>query len=80
MKGIKIHGGALFVKRGLITLKLHNGKWGPSPIMLEVLEWDLRTEPPDSYDILYDGDLIALGDGIYEAANEEFDRLDKLIK
>ena len=61
MKGIKIHGGALFVKRGLITLKLHKGKWEPSPIMMEVLEWDLRTEPPETWDYIYDEDIASFG-------------------
>ena len=58
MKGIKLSHGAVFVYDGLFTVKLSKtGECGPSPIAYPVLEWDLRTEPPDTWDYIFESDL-----------------------
>jgi hypothetical protein len=63
MKAIQIAGAALFVSDGTLTVRLlPNGECGPSPIMYEVLEWDLRTEPPETWYHLSERELQALPD------------------
>ena len=66
MKGIQINGGAAFVELDGITVRIKNGKCELSPIMLPSLEWDLRTEPPHRWDYITEGDVRALGEGVYE--------------
>ena len=67
IRGIKINGGATFVKYGGYTFRLNTDMtWTVSPIQYEVLEWDLRTEPPDSYDSVYEADIRGMGNGVYE--------------
>lgn len=61
MKAIQIVNGALFVSDGTLTVRLSSdGACGPSPIMYEVLEWDLRTERPETWYHLSECELRAL--------------------
>lgn len=61
MKAIRIVNGALFVSDGTLTVRLlPSGECGPSPIMYEVLEWDLRTERPETWCYLSEGEICAL--------------------
>lgn len=61
MKAIQIVNGALFVSDGTLTVRLlSSGECGPSPVMYEVLEWDLRTERPETWHYLSEGELRAL--------------------
>jgi hypothetical protein len=58
MKGIRLSHGVIFATDGLITVRLSkDGECGASPIAYEVLEWDLRTEPPDTWDYIFESDL-----------------------
>lgn len=67
MKGIRLSNGEIFVSDGLITVKLSkDGECGASPIAYEVLEWDLRTEPPNSWEYVSEAELRALDDGGYD--------------
>ena len=65
MKGIQIIGGAAFVEHEGITVRILNGKCTLSPILLPSLEWDLRTEPPHTWDYLWEGDIRALGEDVF---------------
>ena len=65
MRGIQLAHGAIFVEKNGVTVRILNGKCELSPIMLPVLEWDLRTEPPDTWDYLTEGDVRGLGEDIY---------------
>ena len=65
MRGIKLKHGVVFMKRDLITIRYANGKWETSKIDLDVLEWDLRTESPDSYCEVDEADIKAMGDDVY---------------
>jgi hypothetical protein len=65
MKGIQIVGGATFVEHDGITVRLKNGKCELSPVMLPSLEWDLRTEPPHTWDYLLESDIRALGEDVF---------------
>ena len=61
MRGIKLERGATFVEhKGLTVRILRSGKIGVSPIMFAALEWDLRTEPPSTWEYLTEGDIRAL--------------------
>ena len=67
MRGIKIKNGALFVECGLSTYRYsERANWEVSSISYPALEWDLRTERPDSYELLSDGDIRTLGAEIFE--------------
>lgn len=67
MKGIRLSHGVIFATDGLITVRLSkDGVCGASPIAYEVLEWDLRTEPPESWEYLTEAELRALDDGGYD--------------
>lgn len=78
MKGIQIIGGAAFVEHEGITVRILNGKCTLSPILLPSLEWDLRTEPPHTWDYLCESDIRALGDGIYDEIIRTVDEVKKL--
>ena len=81
MKGIKLSHGAVFVYDGLFTVKLSkSGECGPSPITYQVLEWDLRTESPDSWEYLTEGDICGLADGGYDKICAAFEKIHKTLK
>jgi hypothetical protein len=44
-----------------------------------VLEWDLRTEPPDKWEYVSEAELRALPDGAYDRIAAVFDKVRKLI-
>ena len=67
MKGIVLSFGTVFVTDGIHTLrKTKTTDWQISPVSYQSIEWDLRTEPPDTWDYLTESDVIALPDGGYE--------------
>ena len=81
MKGIKLSHGAVFVYDGLFTVKLsRSGECGPSPVTYPVLEWDLRTEPPDSWEYLTEGDIRGLADGGYDKIFAAIEKIHKTLK
>ena len=66
MKGIQIHGGALFVEHEGVTVRVRaNGQCEVSPVLYMVLEWDLRTEPPDRWDYVTESDIRAMDNDVY---------------
>ena len=67
MKGIILSCGTVFVTDGLHTLrKTKSTDWQLSPILYQNVEWDLRTEQPDTWDYLTNSDIKGLPDGGYE--------------
>ena len=81
MKGIKLSHGVIFVTDGLHTVRLlKDGKCGVSPILYENLEWDLRTEPPSTYEYLTNGDIKDLPDGGYEKIKKVFQEIYKVLE
>ena len=73
MKGIRLSHGVVFVSDGLNTVRLlPDGECGASPITLPALEWDLRTEPPSSWDYLDENDIKNLPDNGYEKIEAAF--------
>jgi hypothetical protein len=80
MKGIKLSHGVIFATDGLITVRLSkSGECEVSPIEYEVLEWDLRTEPPEKWEYVSEAELRALPDGAYDRIAAVFDKVRKLI-
>ena len=65
MRGILLSHGVAFVERNGLTVRILGGKCEISPIMLPVLEWDLRTASPDTWDYMTEGDIRGLGDEVY---------------
>ena len=60
MRGIRLNHGVTFVECEGVTVRIgRNGKCELSPIMLPVLEWDLRTEPPEKWDYICESDIDA---------------------
>ena len=71
MRGILLSHGVLFVECGLITVKVSkSGKCGVSPIMFGTLEWDLRTEPPNTWDYVSEAYIRSLDGGVYDKIME----------
>ena len=58
MRGIRLRHGVSFVECDGVTLRIKSdGICELSPITLSVLEWDLRTEPPDTWDYIFESDI-----------------------
>ena len=61
MEGIRLSHGGVFVTNGISTVRiLKNGEVGYSPISYFVLERDLSTEPPSSWEYMTDGEIRSL--------------------
>ena len=80
MQAIRVKSGAIFVSDGLFTVRLSRGVCGPSPIAYEVLEWDLRTEPPENWEYLSEGELMSLPDGGYDKIAAAFARINAALR
>lgn len=58
MRGIRLRHGVSFVECDGVTLRIKSdGICELSPITLSALEWDLRTEPPETWDYIFESDL-----------------------
>lgn len=58
MRGIRLRHGVSFVECDGVTLRIKaDGICELSPITLSALEWDLRTEPPETWDYIFESDL-----------------------
>ncbi len=63
MRGIRLSHGVTFVEYDGVTVRISaDGKCDLSPIMLPSLEWDLRTEPPETWDYISASDIDAFGE------------------
>ena len=81
MKGIRLSHGTVFVTDGLTTIRLlPSGECGASPIAYEVLEWDLRTEPPESWEYLTESDIRALADDGYSKICTALEKILRIIE
>lgn len=80
MIGIQITGGALFVEHEGVTVRVSkNGKCEVSPVLFRSLEWELRTEPPNRWDYLYEHQIQALPGCVYEQVLAVVDRVHTLL-
>ena len=80
MKGIRLSHGAVFVTDGRLTVRLlPSGACGISPVSYNVLEWDLRTESPDSWEYLSEAEIRALPDGGAEKILAAFDNARRIL-
>ena len=67
MRGIQIHGAATFIEHENMTIRVSpDGKCEISPVLFMIVEWDLRTEPPYSWDYLSETQIMAMEHGVYE--------------
>ena len=67
MKGIAYPFGTIFVTDGRYTLrKTKRTDWQISPVSFSSIEWDLRTEPPDTWTYLTEEEIKDIPDGGYE--------------
>ena len=58
MRGIRLRHGVSFVECDGVTIRIKaDGTCELSPITLSALEWDLRTEPPNTWDYIFESDL-----------------------
>ena len=58
MRGIRLSHGVSFVEYDGVTVRVNaDGTCDLSPIQLPALEWDLRTEPPETWNYLCDRDI-----------------------
>ena len=62
MRGIKLNHGVSFIEYDGVTIRINaDGTCVLSRILLPSLEWDLRTEPPETWDYIYDEDIASFG-------------------
>ena len=63
MRGIRLNHGVSFVEIDGITIRIgKDGKCELSRILLPSLEWDLRTEPPETWDYIGESEIASLGE------------------
>ena len=61
IKGIRLKHGVIFVEWGGFSTYRYNGEaWEVSPVLYKVVEWDMRTESPDSWEYMTEGDVRGL--------------------
>ena len=73
MKGIKLSHGVAFVEHEGVTVRVNSdGTCVLSSRQLPSVEWDLRTEPPSSWDYLDENDIKNLPDNGYEKIEAAF--------
>ena len=76
MKGIKLAYGTIFVTDGVSTVRVSkNGECDVSPISYSSLEWDLRTENPNSWEYIGEWELKSLPGGVYEKVLSVFEHI-----
>ena len=62
MRGIRLRHGVAFVEYDGVTVRIKaDGTCEHSPVMLDSLEWDLRCEPPETWDYIFESDLDSFG-------------------
>jgi hypothetical protein len=67
MRGIKLSHGVSFVEYDGVTIRIKaDGTCELSPILLPALEWQLRTEPPETWDYIFGSDLESFGEDTRE--------------
>ena len=72
MRGIRLRHGVCFVEYDGVTVRISaDGTCGLSPITLPALEWDLRCEPPETWDYIFASDLDCFG----KETREEIERI-----
>ena len=80
MKGIRLSHGVIFVTDGLYTVRLlPSGECGTSPLLYSSLEWELRTEPPHTWDYISEWEIRNLPDGGYEKILAAFEKIRNLL-
>lgn len=58
MRGIKLSHGVSFVEWDGVTVRVNtDGSCELSPVLLPSLEWDLRTEPPETWTYITHADM-----------------------
>ncbi len=81
MKGIRLSHGVVFVYDGLVTVRLSkSGECGASSISYPVLERDLCTEPPSTWEYLTEEDIRGLSDGGYDKITAAFEKIRATLK
>ena len=62
MKGIKLKNGVIFVEWGGFSTYRYTERegWEVSPVMYQVVEWDMKNEGPDAFEFLTEGEIRAL--------------------
>lgn len=80
MKGIRLSHGVIFVTDGLHTVRLlPSGECGASPVTYETLEWELRTEPPHTWDYIWEGEIQNLPNGGYEKITAALEKIRSVL-
>ena len=63
IRGIKLKHGVCFVEYDGVTVRINtDGTCVLSRVLLPSLEWELRTEPPETWDYISDSDIDAYGE------------------
>lgn len=61
IKGMRLKHGVIFVEwGGFSTYRYTKTGWEVSPVLYNVVEWDMRTEGPDAYEFLSESEIRAL--------------------
>ena len=80
MRGIKLSHGVAFVEQNGVTVRINaDGTCELSPMLLMSLEWDLRCEPPHTWDYLTESDIEALGTDVRQQIEQIVARTQRIL-
>lgn len=78
MRGIRLSHGVAFIECDGVTVRIGaDGTCGFLPILLPSLEWDLRTEPPETWEYIGESYIDSLGEDMrrqFEAIIKKYNR------
>ena len=67
MRGMALRHGVTFVEHNGVTVKIKDGAVSRAPMTFDTLEFELRTESPDTWVYMTEGDIRGLGEEIFES-------------
>ena len=81
MRGIKLRHGVSFVEVDGITIRISkDGTCKLSQILLPSLEWDLRTEPPETWDYISEAEIASYGENTLRQIEAIVTKFNKIIR
>ena len=81
MRGIRLRHGVSFVEIDGITIRISkDGSCELSPILLPSLEWDLRTEPPETWDYISKSEIAAYAENTFRQIEAIVTKFNKIIR
>ena len=81
MRGIRLRHGVAFIECDGVTVRISaDGTCGLSPILLPSLEWDLRTEPPETWEYIGESYIDSFGEDTRRQFENIVEKFNSTIK